>query len=274
MDRVVAGARRELLHGPGRSHVNCLAPGEDVGWCGHGKGLCCDPNVARFPTTHWSEVQRAGGPDANEARKARESFFRRYWAPLHGYARKLGYDEDSAQDIVQGFAASLLRSESLSRPDAAKGRLRQYLLGGLRRHIAADRVHCMAQKRGGDAVLSPADVAEVASAGAQLDELYLRSWGHALLQHAWRRLGEECHARGQSERFAVLHQYLVGATRENYEAAALALGITAVAAKVAVHRLRTRFGQLVREEVLSTLTDPAELEDELQSIFSALQAPV
>jgi hypothetical protein len=41
------------------------------------------------------------------------------------------------------------------------------------------------------------------------------------------------------------------------------------AARVAVHRLRKRYRELLREEISQTLSDPADVEEELRALFRA-----
>src|SRR3954471_785792 len=84
-------------------------------------------SAARFPTTCWSRVARAGDPADPEARAALEGLCRDYWYPLYAFARREGLAPDDASDLVQGFIADLLERHALDGVDPGRGRFRAFL---------------------------------------------------------------------------------------------------------------------------------------------------
>ena len=137
-----------------------------------------------------------------------------------------------------------------------------------------------AQKRGGGALhlsldwrdaddryhLEPVDPANP-------ERAFDREWALALLQHVVERLQAECIAEGKARLFERSKDFLTaGRDAIPYAEASRAAGMDEGALRVAVHRLRKRYRELLREEVAQTLTDPAEIEDELRGLFEALGA--
>ena len=72
-------------------------------------------------------------------------------------------------------------------------------------------------------------------------------------------------------RFTVLRPFLAtNPDPEAYAAAAHRLDLNPGALRVAVHRLRQRFGELLRAEVAETIDDADVLDDELKLLAAAL----
>lgn len=220
----------------------------------------------------------AGGEPGEAGREALESLCAAYWYPLYAFLRRRGSGEEEARDLVQGFFASFLGSGSLSRADPEKGRFRAYLLGALKHHVADARDRENAQKRGGGRAPLPLELegAEARYAAEPVDSatperLFERRWALTVLERALERLREEQRARGRGAVFDRLKGHLTTAGDEGtHRDAARDLDLSAGAVKVNVHRLRARYGELIREEVGHTLERPEDLEDELGSLFRAL----
>jgi len=98
-------------------------------------------------------------------------------------------------------------------------------------------------------------------------------WAATVVERALRRLGDECEKRGRRRVFDVLSVCLTG-ERENVSCARFSktLGLSEVATKSLVHRLRERYRALVREEVARTVEKTDEIEDELRYLCSVLSA--
>ncbi|MBK8975737.1 MAG: hypothetical protein IPM29_07410 [Planctomycetes bacterium] len=236
---------------------------------------------ARFATTRWSLVRRAGGEAGDARRAALRELCAAYWRPLYAWLRRDGHAPDAATDLVQGFVARVLEREDLGAPRDAV-RFRSYLLGALRNFVRNERRRDGAVRRGGGL-----DRVE-AAAGEQLlaalpgreptpDEAFERGFALELLGRALGQLEREFVLRGRADRFAALRPLLDGrgdADGEgDYAALASALGESAGALRVAVHRARRRLGELVRAEVLQIVDDPQDVEAELLYLAVALGAP-
>lgn len=202
-----------------------------------------------------------------------------YWVPLYGWLRRSGRPHADALDLVQSFCVDLLERGALAGAAAPKGRFRAYLLGALRHFVANEVRRDRAQKRGGDRVAWSLDGVEAAyeavAANARTpEEEFERRWAQALLDRATGRLRAEYEARGRADLLAALEPALLGDDATAAHAATAArLGTTEGAIKVALHRLRGRLRELIREEVLQTVDDPAGLDDEIRNLMAAFAAP-
>ena len=235
------------------------------------------PARDRFHTTRWSLVARAGG-DPREARDALEHLCGAYWYPLYAFARRRGLDHHAAQDAVQAFFARLIEKQDLAAADRARGRFRSFLLASLSHFLANEWDRERAQKRGGarrrlsideaQAELRYAD--EFAIEGSP-ETLFERQWARALLARALAAQEAEWTRAGRAALFARLKPYLTADGSDTTHAEiAQELSLTENAVRIALHRLRKRYGELVRLEVAETVADPADVERELRDLFEAL----
>jgi RNA polymerase sigma-70 factor (ECF subfamily) len=236
------------------------------------------PSAARFPTTHWSRVARAGVPDDPEARAALEGLCRDYWYPLYAFARRRGLGPDDAADLVQGFFADLIARRDLAAADPARGRFRSFLLAACSHYLSNRREHDRAAKRGGGRAPVPIDRLEAESRYGREptheltpERLFARRWALDLLERALGRLEAEAAGARQAALFGRLRPALTGdGGCEPYAVVAEELGITEGAVKMAALRLRRRYGELLRAEIAQTVADPADVDDELRDLFAAL----
>ncbi len=231
-----------------------------------------------FATTHWSVVLAAANQESQEGSAALEELCRTYWYPVYAFVRRQGYEVADAQDLTQGFFAHILSRGFLKRASPAKGRFRSFILGALKYFLADEWAKLQAQKRGGGLmpVFLDAQTAEARYRLEPLDlmdaeKLFERRWATALLDRVLARLEEEFSNTSQKRVFDELRVFLLGEKPSaTYAQVASALQMTEGAVKVAVHRLRERFRELFREEVVHTLEDPGELNDEVRHLFSVL----
>ncbi len=228
-----------------------------------------------FATTRWSAVLAAGGDDA-AARKALAWLCEAYWQPLHDHVRRRGHDRDAAQDLVQGFFARLLERRDLA-ADPERGRFRSYLLGALDHFLANHHDAERALKRGGGRAIARLDAVDEQSQTDQRspERAFARAWARSLLDQALARLAEDhCDPR-RRELFAAIAPFLSGnAPADAYAAIGARLGMSEGAVKVAVHRLRRRYRDVLRETVAETLEDPGAegaIEAELRDLLEALR---
>jgi RNA polymerase sigma factor (sigma-70 family) len=231
----------------------------------------------KFLTTQWSLVLAAGDSAVAGSREALDDLCSRYWYPIYAYARRRGAGTEDAQDQVQGFFSHLLERGTLKGADPERGRFRSFLLGAFKLYLSDERSRAAAQKRGGGATALPLDLEGAeeryrleAEPSETPDRLFARRWALELLAHARRRLEEEGAAGRNPARARRLGVFLTDPDGAPYREVAEELGMSESAVKVAVHRLRQRYGALLREEVARTVEDPDRVDEELRYLFSVL----
>jgi DNA-directed RNA polymerase specialized sigma24 family protein len=232
---------------------------------------------AWFVTTHWSVVLSAREKDASQSAAAMETLCRTYWYPLYAFVRRQGRAPHDAQDLTQGFFTRLLEKDYLQAAAREKGRFRTFLLVAFKRFVANewDREHAL--KRGGfapvvsiDQELAESRFAAEPAHQVQPDVLYDRQWAMTLLDRTMRQLQEEYVGSGRAQLFEYLQTCL--AREESalpYAEIASRLNLTEAAVKMAVHRLRARYREILRQEIAHTVSTPEEVEDEIQQLFSS-----
>ena len=234
---------------------------------------------AAFTTTNWSVVLEAQG-ESPAAQEALEKLCRTYWRPIFAFLRRQGVSPGEAEDITQGFFAELLERRSLSAVRKEKGRLRSFLLGGLKHFLANEERRAMAIKRGkgqrpipleelrGDyrIELEPADQMTA-------EMIYERRWALTVLERVLGRLKDEYHAAGNVALFDSLKELLPDEPGSPSQAViAMRLGMTENAIRQAFYRFRQRYQSLLREEIANTVATPGDIEDELRHLIAVLEA--
>ncbi|UCD49925.1 MAG: sigma-70 family RNA polymerase sigma factor [Phycisphaerales bacterium] len=225
---------------------------------------------------------RAGEPGATGYREALEALCRAYWLPLYAYLRRRGCNCHQAEDYTQGFFARLFERQALVRADPTRGKFRSFLLAALKNFVADERDYAQASKRGGGARALPLDFGEAEARYALApsdtlspEEFFDRSWALAALQQAMAKLKAEYAEAGKEHLFERFKGSLqVDANVASYRDMAADVGMSAGAARVAVHRLRRRFRDLVRQEIAQTVSEPAEVDEEVNYLFAVLTASV
>lgn len=233
--------------------------------------------AATFATTHWSVVLAAGQSADAQASEALEQLCRAYWHPLYAYVRRRGHTPEEAQDLTQEFFYRLLEKKRLSFADPHRGRFRSFLLSSVNHFLANEWDRAHAVKRGGRLIFLPLedDFSEERCLDGKLsqaspEQVYEHCWALALLEKVLGRLRAEAVAAGRAKQFDELKVCLTGEQDSGYAELALKLDTTEGALKMAVKRLRTRYGQLLREEIAHTVADPKEAEDELRHLCMVL----
>ena len=230
-----------------------------------------------FTTTHWSVILSAR-PGSTDADQALQSLCQAYWPPIYTFLRRSGHGEHDAQDLTQEFLTHLLARDFLANVAPHKGRFRSFLLVSLRNFLASERQRAAALKRGGGVTFVPLDPgpeeeflrAEPATHETP-ESLFERRWALALMERAFARLRSEAGTAGQATQFDRLKEYLQdNPGRSDYQAAARDLKKTPNAIGVAVHRLRHRFGELLRREIADTVASPEEIDGELRHLAAVL----
>ncbi|HLP78564.1 MAG TPA: RNA polymerase sigma factor [Candidatus Paceibacterota bacterium] len=230
-----------------------------------------------FATTHWTVVLAAGRRHTPQSDQALEDLCRAYWFPLYGYVRRRGHSKEDAEDLIQAFFERFLTRNYLEGLSAERGRFRAFLLASLKHFAINEWKKSQRQKRGGGETpfsldWSTADTQfQVAStAEPSPDKAFDREWALALLAKVIERLRSECEADGRGNQFAELKIFLTaGKGALPHAEAAKRLGMDEAAVRVAVHRLRKRYRQLLRDEIAHTLSDPAQVDEEMRALFGA-----
>jgi RNA polymerase sigma-70 factor (ECF subfamily) len=230
--------------------------------------------MGRFETTRWSVVIRARGEPA-DARLALETLCRAYRPPVLAFVRSRGYAADVAEDLVQAFFARFLERAWHSSADPARGRFRSFLLTAVKRFLIDADAEAAALKRGGGYRFESLDDSESScpAGGETPEHAFERAWAHAVLDSALARLRDEAEHAGKLPLFERLREFLVEPPDESdYASVAEALHLRRNTLAVAVHRLRQRLRELVREELLETISNPADLDEELRMLRGAMGA--
>ncbi|MFK7911972.1 MAG: RNA polymerase sigma factor, partial [Akkermansiaceae bacterium] len=231
-------------------------------------------------TTRWTMVMRARG-QAPEARAALGELCEAYWTPVYRFLKREGRSEDESRELTQEFVSQLLSTSTLENADPRKGRFRSYLLGALKHFLSNNRRAEGRQKRGGDAVIESIDSGgSITSPGIQLpdhgatptDAYFDRHWALAIMDRGLTTVQNSFEESGKSEQFETLKPWLMGdADGLSQQDAAAELGLSAGAAKVAIHRLRQKFGEAIRSEIADTVDTKEEIQEELRYLIEAIK---
>jgi RNA polymerase sigma-70 factor (ECF subfamily) len=231
-----------------------------------------------FQTTNWTLVVQAGNGSSTAARNALAALCETYWYPVYAFIRRQGYAAADAEDLTQGYFTRLIEKEYLKDLKPEAGRFRAFVLASVRHFLSNERDRQRAQKRGGGrpAVSLDAAQAEERYTLEPVDpetpeSLFERAWAGAVLQRALERLASEVARADGMERFDQLRAHLTGEDEPSaYRELAAAWGVGESAVRVSVHRLRKRFGRLLRDEVAATVAAPSDVDAELRHLLGEL----
>lgn len=232
-----------------------------------------------FPPTRWTLVlaaQGAKGKSSTVAGRAMAELCAIYWRPLYHYVRRCGHTHHEAEDLTQEFFARLLAKKYVNSADSVKGRFRSFLLASLKHFLANEWDRTCAQKRGGNRVVISLDgLAEEARLALEPadsltpEKAFDQAWARTVLQQAIARLRTEFAAAGREKWFDALKDCLTGeACPEKQSELAKRLGLSTGALKVAIHRLRRRYREMLRAEIAQTVSAPEQVEDEIRQLFA------
>jgi len=231
-----------------------------------------------FATTRWTLVLTAGRQSSTHSEEALADLCRVYWYPLYAYVRRRGHSREEAEDLTQSFFARFLEKNYLDGLSSERGKFRAFLLASLKHFLANEWDKSRRLKRGGHLVhlsldwqdaddryhLDPPDPVSA-------DQLYDRAWALALLQRVVDRLQEESKRAGKEMLFEHAKSFLMlDQDAVPYAEAGAKAGLDEVAMRVAVHRMRKRYRELLREEIAQTLANPLVVEEELRALRAAL----
>jgi RNA polymerase sigma-70 factor (ECF subfamily) len=229
-----------------------------------------------FTATHWTQVAQAAERDGSvQAQQALEALCARYWPAIYGFLRRKSHGPEDAADLAQGFFASLLENNALARADRTKGRFRNFLLGALQRFLADESRRDGAQKRGRGKVVLAFDFESVEQSyleesdpGLTPEQVYDRRWAATVLETAFAELQEEFREAGQVSRFDAMKRYLSEEVADgDYEKLGAQFGLVPKAVSSAVARLRERYRELVRRNVMATVAGAEDVDAEFRDLF-------
>jgi len=234
--------------------------------------------LAAFQTTHWTQVLEAAHPQASSDNAAFADLYLAYWYPLYAFVRRRGLSPPEAEDIIQDFFTRLVSKQSLSGLQRDGGKFRSFLLRALDNFLANERDRAQAQKRGGGQRPLSLNVEEgearfaLEAPDAETPEsLFEKRWAFTLLEHVTDWLRDEYAGANKRELFDQLRGCLQGdRSGPPYATIAVQCGMTEAAVKVAVHRMRHRYGELLRETITRTVSSPEEVDEELRHLISVV----
>jgi RNA polymerase sigma factor (sigma-70 family) len=237
---------------------------------------------AGFVPTRWTLVLRARG-ESPAARSALGELCEAYYAPVLAFIRITCRDEDAARDLAQEFFARLFAGHGLDSVEPGRGRFRSFLLGAVKHFLADQYDRAQAAKRGGGKSMVSIEAGLQSDTTAQLqipdpagpppDAVFDSQWAETLVRRALDLLADEFAAAAKMDQFETLKPWLLGQVDSLSQAeTARRLDLTEGAVKVAIHRLRKRFRELVNAEIAHTVTEPAQVQEELRYLVEVLSA--
>jgi RNA polymerase sigma factor (sigma-70 family) len=240
------------------------------------------PAEASFHTTRWTIVMRAAQSQAQGVQSALAELCRLYWYPLYIFARRRGYSPDDAQDLTQGFFLHVVEHRAFTGVDRLKGKFRSFLLASFQNHLSDQIDRTRRLKRGGDKEFVQLD-AEEAEERYRIEpvefltpeKMFDARWAMTVLGEALNQLRQEYASAGKTSTFEALNAFLDpnnSIAPPSYDEVANQLQVTTGGVKTLVHRLRKRYTALLREEVGRTVSDPAEIDEEIHALCEALIA--
>lgn len=235
-----------------------------------------NPDRAQFQTTRWTQVLAARG-ESPDAQQALRDLFEAYHQPIEGFIHQYCDGREEARDLSQEFISKLLAGNPLGGVDRTRGKFRTYLLGAVKHFLANQRDRVAAAKRSAGEKLTSLHgpdgtaIEVVDPQGFPPDAFFDHAWAVAVVEQGVRQLQSEAEGHGEPARFAVMRNWLIASEDGGgMELAAQSLSMSANAFKVAVHRLRKRFRQIIKEKISATIEDPGELQEELSYLIAAL----
>jgi RNA polymerase sigma-70 factor (ECF subfamily) len=224
-------------------------------------------------------VLAAGESSAPGAHEALETLCRLYWPPLYAYVRRSGYSPEEAQDLTQGFFERFLQKQYFEHVDQVRGRFRTFLLTALKHYLVNEWVKAGRQKRGGGQAAFSLDTRDAEQDyGAELadhlspDKIYERRWAITMLDRVLHSLQQDYEENKKARLFTDLKDYIWGERGGTpYTEVAANLQMTEAAIKVAVHRMRQKFGEMLRSEIAQTVASPTEVDEELRHLIAIVR---
>ena len=228
----------------------------------------------RFETTQWSLVSAAS--DEQQKLGALERLYRSYCTPVYFFIRRRGYSREDAQDLTQDFFLHLVEKNAFSRADPSRGKFRTFLLGALEFFLRHATERARSQRRGGQSTLVFVDAAtaeaqyQLVDSALTAEQIFDARWAGTLIEGAVARLQTEMEQAGKRELFDHIWGFVADDEESSYLEVAQRAGLTMSAVKTAIHRLRSRYRALLRDEIARTVTSSADFDEEIRALRSSL----
>jgi len=231
-----------------------------------------------FPPTHWTVVFEAGKSELEGSFAALEELCGKYWYPIYAFVRRRGADQHAAEDLTQAFFERLLAKGTIQKADRLRGKFRTFLLAALTNFLNEEWEKRQTLKRGGQRPMISLDEAAAEDRYRQEsplslppDQLFERQWAATIMARVTEQQRREYAVAGNAALFELLEPWLAADITAGKPAEwAATLGMTEGNIKVALHRMRRRFGETLRQEIARTVDSPAEVDEEIRALFAAL----
>lgn len=236
--------------------------------------------AARWETTRWSVIRRAAQDDGRDAMSV---LCTRYWHPVHTFIRGHGLGREEAEDVTQGFFASILGRSDLATVEPVRGRFRSWLRSCARHYVLNHLDHARSLKMGGAVKFvsidgEPQEVFDLQAEGALgADRLFDRLWALAVVERSLDRLREEYAKEGRGDVFDRLRSTLsgeegdVGAGDPPAAPGGKLSGASRTRRSREKVEMRARYKRCLHDEVTATVSDPAAVGDEMRELLDALE---
>ena len=203
-----------------------------------------------------------------------------YWYPLYAFIRRRGCSPEEAEDLTQGFFGRLIEKEGLKTVGREKGKFRSFLLSTFSNYANSEWARQHTQKRGGLNRITSWDGMEAEERyllepmdSLTPEKLFERRWAFIVVEQVLCQLRHEYAKSNRLAVFTELQACLTQAAEPGViAAAARRLEMGEGALKIALHRLRRRFGQHLRAQVAATVASPDQVEEELHHLVAALSS--
>lgn len=230
-----------------------------------------------FPETNWSILAEATLHGDESARTALGDLCQQYWQPVYVAIRSRGYGDEDARDHTQGFFEYLLEGAILCKADQAQGKFRTFLLTVLWRFLNDERKKQAAEKRWGGQRRESLDVSdyEIAADEESLTQVLDHEWAVSVMQRTLSALKEEVVGKQGEAGWELLRRFLPGSREVPVvEEVAELLNISNPGARTEIHRLRNRFREMLRRQLMGTVTRADELDEEIRYLGQVLRGRV
>jgi RNA polymerase sigma-70 factor (ECF subfamily) len=234
------------------------------------------PGNSSCPKTDWSLVREAASPNDPVGKAALEKLCLHYWYPIYAFIRRLGEPEEKAQDLTQAFFAHILASEFLAKADPHRGTFKAFLFKACRNFRIDEWKRTRKPFRNNpvvslDALRDAAERFALEPPAPDPERGFDLDWGYAVLTNALEAVRRRYADRGEAALFDRLRAYLPlhDGEQPGPQAKAAEEGSQTIEAyKKALHDLRAVYSQQVRHEMAQTLSDPAEVEEEIRNLLA------
>ena len=223
---------------------------------------------------------RAAQSDDAEAKETAVNYLcQHYWYPIYAFLRRSGRSDHDAEDLTQAFFERLIQQDSVQFMQQERGRLRSFLLGCLKRQLTDEARRETTKKRGGGQKAVSFDEME-AEERYQLEPrdtrdpewIFTHAWAHDLLANIRSQLRDAFADSGRADVFDALLPFLLWDEEPpSHREIAEKLGCSETASRLKLMNLRSKFRELLEEELARTVLTADEIPGEVAWLRSALE---